>query len=791
MTAHESIWTVLLALLASASVVPAQAAPAQRPPDSEWGALDPARAARALASARAGGPAAAERALDGFAAAGVAERRLRARVLRAEHGPDQWLRILALTADPDAFVRTEIARALGRPGPTDALRAERVRELARLAGDDADASVRAASRTGLAALAATDELARLADRAPGVERAALLIALAGLPEAHEAARSRLRTDDDELVLAARLAAEGASGADEDEVLARIQAALARGSDGAEAALERYVRRLVQQGGEERALAALARLDDAVACALRARLALTRAGDPAAALTAARELVAAQSPSEGASDAARRRSRAARLSTCARIALGAEDTGLELAAARAEIRAQLALRADRAGPDTAAEHVALLDEAAQIELCDAVRVLAAASVTAAEPDASLVVDAAFALHRAALLAQAVATRAELSTADGLDRVLGDADSAVELVLDAEPSPQLDATRQIALRMALGRALATAAGPEIVGFEALPDVDVGTRNVRRLELLEEVLRADLERAQVRHARAALAVERARAERPGGAPAALQQAELESRLLLQSAWMDLGTLANGDETPLADQRSASWFALTTARRLREAGRGPEARVLLARAREDLDASGAAQRWLWGIELVAEIEAATGASYTDDEEPQRAEIELLRAVERLQALENLLRERGAPERVLELVRNQRANALVSLAVNANVRMGQPERALEHFEAAWALRQDEFLRVLLACYRARSGHAAEARAALATVAPGPGTYYNLACAWALLGERDTALRWLEKELRENHAPGGGLERQKAWARKDPDLASLRDDPRFQVLVGE
>ncbi len=259
----------------------------------------------------------------------------------------------------------------------------------------------------------------------------------------------------------------------------------------------------------------------------------------------------------------------------------------------------------------------------------------------------------------------------------------------------------------------------------------------------------------------------------------------------MLLQSAWEDLGALANGDEKPLADQRSASWFALTTARRLRDAGRGADARALLARARRDLDASGAAQRWLWGIELVAEIEAATGASFTDDEEPQRAEVELLRAVDRLKALEDLLRERGAPERAIDAVRTQRANALVSLAVNANVRMGQPERALEHFEAAWALRQDEFTRVLLACYRARSGRTAEARAALATVAPGPGNYYNLACAWALLGERDTALRWLEKELRENHAPGGGLERQKAWARKDPDLASLRGDPRFLELVGE
>jgi len=370
-------------------------------------------------------------------------------------------------------------------------------------------------------------------------------------------------------------------------------------------------------------------------------------------------------------------------------------------------------------------------------------------------------------------------------------LGGDDSAVELVLDGDAIGVLDPARQIAIRLALGRALATAAASELVGFEPLAEFAADPRLALRRAWLEEVLRADLDRAQARHARASLAVERARSTRPGGASAAVRQEELESRLILQAAWEDVASLAQGDEKPLADTRSASWFAVTSARRLRDAGRGPEARVLLGRARADLDASGAAQRWLWGIELVAEIEAATGASFSDDEEPARAEVELLRAVERLRALEELLRERGAPPRALDAVRNQRASALVSLAVNANVRMHQPEKALEHFEAAWALRQDEFSRVLLACYRARSGRSAEARALLATVAPGPGTYYNLACTWALLGDRDAAFHWLAMELRENHAPGGSLERQQAWARKDPDLESLRGDARFVELVGK
>ena len=94
-------------------------------------------------------------------------------------------------------------------------------------------------------------------------------------------------------------------------------------------------------------------------------------------------------------------------------------------------------------------------------------------------------------------------------------------------------------------------------------------------------------------------------------------------------------------------------------------------------------------------------------------------------------------------------------------------------------------------MRVLLACYRARSGHAEEARRVLAGLTPAPALYYNLACTHALLGERERALALLERDFRTNYPSPGALARQKAWAAKDPDLASLRDDPRFRALVGE
>jgi len=56
------------------------------------------------------------------------------------------------------------------------------------------------------------------------------------------------------------------------------------------------------------------------------------------------------------------------------------------------------------------------------------------------------------------------------------------------------------------------------------------------------------------------------------------------------------------------------------------------------------------------------------------------------------------------------------------------------------------------------------------------------GVRYNVACLYALEGATDEALRALEEVVR----AGFG---NKEWFRRDPDLASLRDDPRFQALM--
>jgi hypothetical protein len=107
----------------------------------------------------------------------------------------------------------------------------------------------------------------------------------------------------------------------------------------------------------------------------------------------------------------------------------------------------------------------------------------------------------------------------------------------------------------------------------------------------------------------------------------------------------------------------------------------------------------------------------------------------------------------------------------------------------VEYFERAYELDQSDFMRVLLACYRARAGRMDEARAILRETPIEPANYYNAACTHALLGETELALDYLARDFRELRTSAGARQRQQEWARKDPDLAALRGDPRFEALV--
>jgi TolB-like protein/Flp pilus assembly protein TadD len=56
-------------------------------------------------------------------------------------------------------------------------------------------------------------------------------------------------------------------------------------------------------------------------------------------------------------------------------------------------------------------------------------------------------------------------------------------------------------------------------------------------------------------------------------------------------------------------------------------------------------------------------------------------------------------------------------------------------------------------------------------------------TFYNVACAYAVLGDRDDALAMLDQAIRHGR---GNLE----WIERDPDLDSLRGEPGFEAMVG-
>ena len=54
--------------------------------------------------------------------------------------------------------------------------------------------------------------------------------------------------------------------------------------------------------------------------------------------------------------------------------------------------------------------------------------------------------------------------------------------------------------------------------------------------------------------------------------------------------------------------------------------------------------------------------------------------------------------------------------------------------------------------------------------------------WYNLACSHALLGQADAAIRALEEAVTLGY-------REVEWARKDPDLDKIRQDPRFAGVL--
>jgi tetratricopeptide (TPR) repeat protein len=338
--------------------------------------------------------------------------------------------------------------------------------------------------------------------------------------------------------------------------------------------------------------------------------------------------------------------------------------------------------------------------------------------------------------------------------------------------------------------MGRLLATVSGREMPGFEPFAWDDEVVTNP--LKDPERVYWIDVTRRRMLYTSEQLAQARREAVEALQVPFLI---DVESFRAEQEKAAQVRFARNLVQAPLdwnaySNLRWPSDLALVLAAEMRREGRPLEALALAARYGRDMTRASDTSSWFLLSQIQqAKAEMQQGSAYTDLDEPLRAEESLLRGVERIESLIATLKTRGMAARVVAQAEEQLARLLSSLAVNANVKLGQPERAVAWVERAHELSANGASTVLLACYRARAGRLDEARDLLRRASPEPGMEYNLACTHALLGNREAALDWLRRSLDQSGTSPGELRREKDWAARDPDLGSLRDDPRFAALV--
>lgn len=775
---------------------------------------DPGLARAAAEELRRAGSSGQRSVWDGFDSAAAVERRARSRWVLESGSPESLGPAVQRLDDPDPRVRANLLRYLGQLGAPGAPERELILaallERGRLEGLP---EVRRALGDALVSAggeAAARALAELIGEWPAPERGELAARLAELRGAGEVVvelvRAGLAPDPGTRgtapeVLAALLEPYGRALADRESAesaperapfalgLRHPDALVRRASvTGLEAALER-LRILDRPRRAEALLGALAREGpDARAAAHEEIVQALQEGRAAEqALTAARELERLASLGGRRADRVWRY-RAVQLAALAELAAGRDqESARELERASGLLDALLAERADLGSRGAQELELELLHQRALLELTRAVLRIArghgAADVEVLEHLRSA--------HELELRAQLAAVESERGEVPYIDRLLEVEASPYRALFVRRAHPAWPVERQLAAQEQLGRALATIAPREVLGFEpvagALPGRADPLEDPPRRGLLLEILRARSREAWRQYTARLDELGRQLQEgRAVGVEEELALAQLWRNHMRRKQAADEGDLV----TSYSELRGASFAGLAYAQALGDEGRRQEARAVARRMLDALEAPGNDQRSTLAMQLGAQLRMAIGSTFTADDAPAEAEAVLQEAVERLESLEAFYAELGA-KAPLEATRRTRAGALVSLAVNANVKLGDVGKALDYFQRAYALREDDFMRVLLACYKARSGDEAEARAILGELPHAPRFYYNLACTYALLGERERALELLERELAENHAGPGSLAQQKEWARKDPDLASLRDDPRFELLVGE
>ena len=395
-----------------------------------------------------------------------------------------------------------------------------------------------------------------------------------------------------------------------------------------------------------------------------------------------------------------------------------------------------------------------------------------------------------LHQACLEIDAANARHSISTTSNWDAVLRGDMSMVMLLLGTRGISEDSADRGLAARRTLGRLLATVSGLEMPGFVPYDWDDEMVTNPLQDPLRSHWLderRWSMKRLSERFLNAERRTVEARR-----VPFLLDEDSFRARQDQRGQVRFVNNLVAGplNWEVVSSLRWPSDMALRLAEDLRREGRPSEALALATRYGRDLAEAGDFPSWFLLSQIQqARADSQSGTAYTDMDEPLRAEEALLRGVDRTESLIATLKARGIGGGLMAQARGQLARLLSSLAVNANVKLGQPEKAVAWVERAHELRGTASSTVLLACYRARAGRLEEALDLLSQVSPEPGMEYNLACTQALLGNRDAALQWLERSLAQAGTTPGELRREKDWAARDPDLVSLREDSRFLDLV--
>ncbi len=810
-------------------------------------ALDAAREpewAEALERLSALGEPAAARALADFETADFPARRARAQLLVEVPSVAQCARLLELVRDPDPEVRRLLAEALGSAALAGTAALERTHALERLLYEDPSERVRAQALEALVE-STLEEAVPVLDRAvvdlPPGEAEAAATGLARVPGARERLIARVTAACEagaplplshplsDGVFAAllrgygRALAEVPGGGDALRERRPFLRALTHPSPDVQAsarlALASFLSRAAELSEPERAERVLAHLGaegwPPVGClSRRLDLAWQRRGDPAAGLELARALVrAALALAPGESEVWEARGRlyegaalyalgqAAEAETCFTTLVGRLEASRS---AREDLFASPRAAAWSEGGGVAHMDRQFLGALTHVWL----------ALLALEQGAEdvRVLGELRAAHLLFLEARLVAARTGAPDPTLLDALLDHELSPHALVLfNQELAPE---RRERALDLAL--ALADAFG-RVAPLE-LPGLGQSVAPVRALgDVFEDgprlALLKGMRAAQLRELQRRLEELRAGALAPQDPDARenegnllvqyhhhLMRSESEEREALRAA----GPGETSSEqlrtiySQLLDYLSPSLHAHTLAGELRAEGRTREARELCERALAVLRSAPLGSQY-WSELSSARFELLRGSTLMDDANPREAERAYQEAERRLAVIETSVEERqaaagaeggGAYEPQLRAVRDLRGDALLSLAVNANVRLGDPARALEYFERAYELNQSAFMRVLRACYRARSGKHDEARAVLRSVVPVPSLYYNIACTHALLGEKELALDYLERDLDENHPTAGARRQKLEWTRKDPDLASLRGEPRYERMVG-